>query len=81
MTDQLKAAQTDIDAAAKFNPAFAAMGGKSAYDYVLAQFAAHRLAVMEECAAIVDQCNREGPYNAIGAGSRIRALAGGNANG
>jgi hypothetical protein len=29
---------------------------------------------IEKCAAVVDQCNREGPYNAIGAGSRIRAL-------
>jgi hypothetical protein len=29
---------------------------------------------IERAAAIVDQCNREGPYNAIGAASRIRAL-------
>jgi hypothetical protein len=28
----------------------------------------------ERCAQVVDQCNREGPYNAIGAASRIRAL-------
>lgn len=30
---------------------------------------------IEEAAAIVEQCNREGPYNAIGAAPRIRALA------
>lgn len=30
--------------------------------------------VIERCAAVVDQCNREGPYNAIGAAPRIRAL-------
>jgi hypothetical protein len=30
---------------------------------------------VERAAAVVDQCNREGPYNAIGAASRIRALA------
>lgn len=30
--------------------------------------------VIERCAAIVDQCNREGPYNAIAAAPRIRAL-------
>ena len=29
---------------------------------------------IERAAAVVDQCNREGPYNAIGAASRIRAL-------
>ncbi len=28
----------------------------------------------EEAALVVDQCNHEGPYNAIGAASRIRAL-------
>lgn len=33
-----------------------------------------RIDIVEECAAIVDQCNREGPYNAIGAAKRIRAL-------
>jgi hypothetical protein len=31
-------------------------------------------AMKERCAQVVDQCNREGPYNAIGAASRIRAL-------
>ena len=30
--------------------------------------------VIERCAAVVDQCNREGPYNAIAAAPRIRAL-------
>ena len=30
--------------------------------------------VLEEAAQIVDHCNREGPYNAIGAAKRIRAL-------
>lgn len=30
---------------------------------------------LKEAAELVDQCNREGPYNAIGAGSRLRALA------
>jgi hypothetical protein len=29
---------------------------------------------IERAAAIVDQCNKEGPYNAIGAAKRIRAL-------
>lgn len=29
---------------------------------------------LERAAGIVDQCNREGPYNAIGAAKRIRAL-------
>ena len=29
---------------------------------------------IERAAAVVDQCNKEGPYNAIGAASRIRAL-------
>lgn len=33
-----------------------------------------RNAVIEQCAAIVDLCNREGPYQAIGAAKRIRAL-------
>lgn len=33
-----------------------------------------RNAVIEECALVVDQCNREGPFNAIGAAKRIRAL-------
>lgn len=28
----------------------------------------------DRAADVVDQCNREGPYNAIGAASRIRAL-------
>jgi len=30
--------------------------------------------VIERCAAVVDRCNREGPYNAIAAAPRIRAL-------
>lgn len=29
---------------------------------------------IERAAGVVDQCNKEGPYNAVGAGSRIRAL-------
>jgi hypothetical protein len=29
---------------------------------------------IERSAQLVDQCNQEGPYNAIGAASRIRAL-------
>jgi len=29
---------------------------------------------IDRAAEVVDQCNREGPYNAIGAASRIRAL-------
>lgn len=33
-----------------------------------------RDAIIERCAAVVDQCNREGPYEAIGAAKRIRAL-------
>lgn len=39
----------------------------------------HRLeeawdAAIEAAALMVDECNREGPYNAIGAASRIRDL-------
>lgn len=30
--------------------------------------------IIEQCAAVVDQCNREGPYQAIAAATRIRAL-------
>ena len=29
---------------------------------------------LERAAEVVDRCNREGPYNAIGAASRIRVL-------
>lgn len=29
---------------------------------------------IERGASVVDQCNKEGPYNAIGAAKRIRAL-------
>lgn len=29
---------------------------------------------IERAAEVVDQCNKEGPYNAIGAAARIRAL-------
>ena len=29
---------------------------------------------IERAAEVVDHCNQEGPYNAIGAASRIRAL-------
>ena len=35
-----------------------------------------RSEALEEAAKVVDQCNREGPYNAIGAAKRIRALKG-----
>lgn len=42
--------------------------------------ASAREAALREAAEVVDQCNREGPYNAIGAASRIRALIG-DANG
>jgi hypothetical protein len=45
--------------------------------------AAHRIAAeqrgalaeRERCAGIVDQCNRDGPYNAIGAAKLIRTVA------
>ena len=30
--------------------------------------------VIEQCASVVDLCNREGPYQAIAAAPRIRAL-------
>lgn len=30
---------------------------------------------LEAAARIVEQCNREGPYNAVGAAARIRALS------
>lgn len=33
-----------------------------------------RNAIIELCASVVDQCNREGPYQAIAAAKRIRAL-------
>jgi hypothetical protein len=39
------------------------------------EIAAKETATIERCAQVVDECNREGPYNAIGAASRIRALA------
>ncbi len=29
---------------------------------------------LERAAGVVDQCNKEGPYNSVGAASRIRAL-------
>ena len=29
---------------------------------------------IERAAAVVDQCNQKGPYNAVGAAKRIRAL-------
>jgi hypothetical protein len=32
--------------------------------------------IVEACASIVDECNREGPYAAVGAASRIRELKG-----
>lgn len=35
-----------------------------------------RSEALEEAAKLVDQCNREGPYNAIGAAKQIRALKG-----
>jgi hypothetical protein len=34
-----------------------------------------REAALEEAAQVVDQCNREGPYNAICSAERIRALS------
>jgi len=37
-------------------------------------FGCDRNEVIERCAAVVDQCNREGPYQAIAAAGRIRAL-------
>lgn len=37
-------------------------------------FGADRDEIIERCAAVVDQCNREGPYQAIGAATKIRAL-------
>ena len=43
-------------------------------DRLLADSSHERDSVIEECARVVDQCNREGPYNAIGAASRIRSL-------
>lgn len=36
--------------------------------------AADRNNIIEECALVVDQCNHEGPYQAIGAARRIRQL-------
>lgn len=37
--------------------------------------------IIERCAAVVDQCNREGPYHAIAAAPRIRALKTDSSNG
>jgi len=39
-----------------------------------AHFRRIRNDTLEEAAKVVDQCNREGPYNAIAAAKRIRAL-------
>ena len=44
-------------------------------EWIKAECDAIRAQTIEECAQVVDQCNHEGPYNAIGAASRIRALA------
>lgn len=43
------------------------------YDLEAAFSLGHEFGI-ERAAAVVDQCNKEGPYNAIGAASRIRAL-------
>ena len=43
------------------------------YDLERAFSLGHEFGI-ERAASVVDQCNREGPYNAIGAASRIRAL-------
>lgn len=43
-------------------------------DRILAALRNIRAEALREAAAVVDQCNREGPYNAIGAAPRIRAL-------
>jgi hypothetical protein len=43
-------------------------------DAIASALSAARAEGLEQAAKIVDQCNREGPYNAIGAASRIRAL-------
>ena len=40
------------------------------------QLSEARDAALEEAADVVDQCNREGPYNAILAAKIIRALKG-----
>jgi hypothetical protein len=42
---------------------------------ILAALEDTRREALEEAASIVDQCNLEGPYQAIGAASRIRYLA------
>lgn len=47
---------------------------KEVGERVQATYDAIRNAALEEAALVVDQCNREGPYNAIGAARRIRAL-------
>lgn len=39
-----------------------------------AEFAAVEREALERAASVVDECNRESAYNAIGAASRIRAL-------
>lgn len=40
-----------------------------------------RKEAFEEAAQVVEQCNREGPYNAIGAAPRIRRLGDGEGDG
>jgi Lar family restriction alleviation protein len=44
-------------------------------DVLNTAFAEVERRTVERAAQVVDQCNREGPYNAIGAASRIRALS------
>lgn len=39
-----------------------------------AAWQAGRAAGIEEAAKVIDDCNREGPFQAIGAAARIRAL-------
>jgi hypothetical protein len=43
------------------------------YDLERAFSLGHEFGI-ERAAGLVDQCNKEGPYNAIGAATRIRAL-------
>lgn len=43
------------------------------YDLERAFSLGHEFGI-ERAAEVVDQCNKEGPYNAIGAAKRIRAL-------
>ncbi len=64
----------EIRALLTLSPAPEGDGLQSAGQHPSTGWREGRDAGLEEGAAMVDRCNREGPYNAIGAADRIRAL-------